>query len=128
MAVYNPSLTLSQIFDRIDRNPAYQNFVVQVRTGGPAGRPNSGNDIPPFDSCTGFYKSLGKMPVPCFDAIPMVHNDHQTVSASTVGDKQQAAERWQAVRALVTEREDEIHRVFDVYLFLNSMQRKFRFR
>jgi uncharacterized protein DUF4838 len=52
----------------------------------------------------------------------------EAVAASMVGDTQQAAERWQAVRALVTQREDEIHSVFDVYLFLNSMQRKFRIR
>ncbi len=50
------------------------------------------------------------------------------ISASVAGDTQQVAERWQAVETLVIEREDEIHSVFDVYLFLNSMQRKFRIR
>lgn len=52
----------------------------------------------------------------------------EAAAASTVGDKKQAAEQWQAVRTLVTAREDEIHSVFDVYLFLNSMKRKFRIR
>ena len=50
----------------------------------------------------------------------------EAVSASVSGDTKQAADRWRAVETMVTEREGEIHSVFDVFLFLVSMRRKFR--
>ena len=47
------------------------------------------------------------------------------LEARARGDRDLAIRRWESVKSLVWSREDILHRVFDVWLFINTVGRKF---